>query len=65
VGLGAEFQPPEARGSAAEFQPPEARGSAADPPGTATILQPFFSKKYSLLGIFWPKFLLKNSFLNI
>jgi len=31
-------------------------------PSAAAILQPFFSKKYVFLGIFWHKFLLKNSF---
>jgi len=37
-------------------------GSGAEPPGAVAILLFFFSKKYAYLGIFWPKFLLKNSF---
>jgi len=44
-------------------QPPEANvGLEAKPLRTVAILQPF-SKKYAFLGIFWPKFLQKNSFL--
>jgi len=42
-------------------QPKANGGSGAEPPDAAAILQPF-SKKYAFLGIFWPKFLLKNSF---
>jgi len=41
---------------------PETNGdSGAEPSGAAEILQPCF-QKYAFLGIFWPKFLLKNSF---
>jgi len=43
-------------------QLPEAYGgSKAEPPGAAAILH-LFCKNYTFLGIFWPKFLLKNSF---
>jgi len=40
------------------LQPPEANGGS----GALRQFYSLFSKKYALLGIFCPKFLLKNSF---
>jgi len=43
-------------------QPPKANGgSGAEALGAAAILQPF-SYKIRILGKFWPKFLLKNTY---
>jgi len=44
------------------FQLLEANGGSGQSPWALWQFYSFFSKKYAFFGIFWPKFLLKNSF---